>query len=136
MFTRNLNSERVRMPASHLSQVHHRDDLAEAALNHVHDCACMMIPPVQHVDIFPHLRIAMSLRKISRRQSAKQNQIEIAVHLNILEPSISYGHMTVMAAAPHMYCGRDFGLLWEDVSKQHDPFQRSCQRSSLIKQET
>lgn len=33
-------------------------------------------------------------------------------------------HMAVMAAAPHMYCGRGFGLLWEDVSTQTRPLPR------------
>lgn len=57
-------------------------------------------------------------------QASKQNQIETAVHLNILEPWTMAYHMAVMAAAPHMYCGRGFGLLWEDVSTQTRPLPR------------
>ena len=118
----------ARMPASHLSQVHHLNDLAEAALNHMHDCAWMMIPLVQHVRrFFPPNAIchfsAQDFKKPSS-QAAKINQIETAVHLNILEPWTMAYHMAVMAAAPHMYCGRGFGLLWEDVSTQTRPLPR------------
>ena len=128
------------MPASHLSQVHHRNDLAEAALNHMHDCAWMMIPLVQHVRRFfsPNAICHFSAQDFKKpgSQAAKINQIETAVHLNIVEPWTMAYHMAVMTAAPHMYCGRGFGLLWEDVSTQTRPLPRLTPKITNGEKET
>lgn len=80
---------------------------------------------------FPQMRFAVSLRKISRSQTAKINTLE-----QLFTWTMAYSQMAVMAVATTCIVVEPLVSYGKTCWHKHDPFQSSHQRSPTVKQET